>query len=192
MPDEGQSFLNIPDSLGRDIDSGKAANRDITDFLPDSMSQQLLDMSSPGPVHAENLIPISAQQGAGLRTIDPASGSLPKMPATRRVIPAPYKRDRAVGGSHGKAWMLTTAEKIAPGDIVTDVGLITRVISQVCHDEEQQAKAEHIHLTRDIREGCPACFPPATGMEYEVTGAGGKILVYAAGTEVKVFRSRTS
>lgn len=175
-------MLHISDAMARDIDSGKAAGRDVADFLPDDMAQQLYDMSSPGPVHAENLIPISARQGEDMRRIDPASGSLPKMPATRRVIPAPFKRDRVTGGSHGKKWLLVTAGKVMPGDIITDLGLVTEIEHKLRYTD-----------VADFAEG-GAAGPWAaddkvpSGMDVTVTGAGGKAVTWDAGHEVQVFR----
>lgn len=187
MADEGKGILNLTPGMTKDLDSGKAKDRDITDFLPDSMAQELYDQSHPGPVHAENLIPITPAEGAKMRQITP--GSLPKMPATRRVIPAPYKRDRVVGGSHGKAWTLVRGEQVREGDIITGVGLVTNVEVGVVYDDISR---HHNHLVDVVVEGCPGCFPVATATEYTVTGAGGNVVTYVAGAEVKVFRGRSS
>lgn len=188
MADDGQKYLPISDALGRDIDSGKAADRDLSDFLPDDFAQELYDSSHPGPVHAENLIPISPAEGAAMRQIDPASGKLPMFPATRRVIPAPFKRDRVTGGSHGKAWTLVLAPKILPGDIITGIGLVVSVQEKVQHaklgDFTTTAALSGGHFTGED--------DVATGTEYEVTGAGGNVETYPSSAEVKVFRSRTT
>lgn len=183
-----EKYLPISDAMARDIDSGKAADRDLADFLPDAVAQELYDASNPGPVHAENLVPISSQQGAEMRRIDPDSGTLPLFPATRRVIPAPYRRDRVTGGSHGKAWTLVTAEQVRKGDIITDLGLVVHVDEQVVHgtvgEFASTAALSGGHWTRDDEV--------ATGRRYVVTGAGGRQAAFPAGREVKVFRGRTS
>jgi hypothetical protein len=190
VADGGSRYLPISDGMAKDIDSGKAATRDLADFLPDNVAQELHDSSNPGPVHAENLIPISPQQGAAMRAIDPESGSLPKFPATRRVLPAKFKRDAVTGGSHGKAWTLVAAghqqQGIREGDIITEVGLVTEVLRRVRYGS-----------VAEFTDGQPAGSfnaedQVAEGTDVVVTGMGGKILVYDAGAEVKVFRSRTS
>lgn len=190
MAEGGSKYLPISDGMAKDIDSGKAATRDLADFLPDAVAQELYDSSNPGPVHAENLIPISPQQGAAMRAIDPESGSLPKFPSTRRVLPAPFKRDVVTGGSHGKAWTLVTAERVRPGDIVTDMGLISAVEEQIVYENldlfvHGESGPEHLGTWKPDDK-------VATGKQYLITGGSGKQVTWPAGREVKVFRSRTS
>lgn len=185
MPEGGQQYLPISDAMAKDIDSGKAGDRDLVDFLPDSVAQELYDAQHPGMVHAENLIPISREQGAEMRMIDPESGTLPRFPSTRRVLPAPFRRDRISGGSHGKTWHLLTAEQVRRGDIITDLGRVVQVEQKVAHSDVVE---QHNHLSDGTVEGCPGCFPVASGFEYEITGAGGKVVKWLAGREVKVFR----
>lgn len=192
MADE--KYLPISNAMGRDIDSGKAASKDLADFLPDSVAQELYDQTTAnrGPVHAENLIPISREQGTDLRRIDPAAGTLPRFPSTRRVIPAPYKRDRAVGGSHGKAWTLVLAGKIVAGDIITDIGLVTAVQERMLYGTVSDFTGQHGDQPADAAGQWAAGDKVATGTEYVVTGAGGRIVAYPASAEVKVFRGRSS
>lgn len=188
---EEPNYLPISDAMGRDIDKGLAAGRDVADFLPDSVAQEMYDMSHPAPVHAENLVPISAAQAAEMRRIDPASGSLPKFPATRRVIPAPYKRDRVVGGDHGKAWTLVTADKVRKGDIILpDVGMVVSVQERVVYENLDlfapgESGPQHLGNWKPDDK-------VATRREYVVTGAGGNVVTYPSHAEVQVFRSRTS
>lgn len=177
-----ERYLPISDALGRDIDSGKAASRDLADFLPDNVAQDLLDASHPGPVHAENLIPISPGHARELRT--QKGDVLPKMPATRRVIPAPYRRDRITGGRHGKSWQDLPPEAIRPGDIITDVGLVVLVGSAVRYEA----------VSDNVSEGAETgTWRPedkvAIGTSVVVTGAGGKAASYPVeGPDVRVFR----
>lgn len=172
MTDDSTKYLPISDAMARDLDSGAAAGRDLADFLPDDYAQELYDQSQPGPVHAENLIPISPQEAAARRTIDPEAGTLPMFPATRRVIPAPFQRSRVVGGSHGKAWMLIRGEQVAVGDIITAVGLVVDVREEIRYGTE--AGVENV----------------AVGRDFVVTGKGGNVERYDAGAEVKVFRRK--
>lgn len=189
MADDG--YLPISNAMGRDIDSGKAAGRDVADFLPDDVAQELYDQttSARAPVHAENLIPISPSEGAAMRQIDPESGSLPRFPATRRVIPAPFQRDCITGGSHGKAWTLVTADQIRKGDIIPDLGLVVDV-----QDEVRREKIADLVAPEDLQNvsiGSPEGFA-AAGTQHIVTGAGGKVVTFPSHAEVKVFRGRSS
>lgn len=192
MAEGGSAYLPISDGMAKDLDSGKAVGRDVADFLPDAVAQELYDQSNPGPVHAENLIPISPQQAAEMRTIDPASGTLPKFPGTRRVIPAPFRRDRLVGGSHGKAWCLILADKIVRGDIITDIGLVVSVEEKVRY----KSRGEVVEGETGERIGLPGLtmaplvndIQVAVGRDYVVTGAGGNQRTFGSHEQVKVFR----
>jgi hypothetical protein len=181
MTDDGTKYLPISDAMARDIDSGRAKDRDLADFLPDDYAQELYDQSQPGPVHAENLVPISPQQGAEMRRIDPESGSLPRFPASRRVIPAPFRRDVVRGGSHGKAWMLLRGEQIRPGDIITEVGLVVDVQQQLRYETKGDV----------LNDGNADPTQVAVGTEYTATGKGGNVKTYDANAEVKVFRRKS-
>lgn len=197
MPEE-QKYLHISDAMGRDIDKGLAKDRDITDFLPDHVNQALWDAQHPGPVHAENLVPISKEEARRRTTFN--GEEMPRFPATRRVIPAPFKRDRITGGSHGKAWTTIAAAGIVAGDIIPEVGLVT--------DREERI----VYTTRTaVSEGLPwqsavialpgntLPVPPeqaaemvALGVVIVVLGAGGNARTYDPGAEVKAFRRISS
>jgi hypothetical protein len=41
MTDDDTKYLPISDAMARDIDSGKAKDRDLADFLPDDYAQEL-------------------------------------------------------------------------------------------------------------------------------------------------------
>lgn len=192
MASDDQKFLPISDSMGRDLDSGRAIGRDVADFLPDSVLQELYDASHPGPVHAENLVPISPAAAKEMRT--QTGDTLPKMPATRRVIPAPYKRDRITGGRHGKKWTTCAAQDIHPGDIITGIGLIVRVERRVVYATREQVAQGMANSATLL--GVPGFPVPghdpddlvAVGEATLVLGAGGNTARYRAAEEVKVFR----
>lgn len=177
-----QQYLPISDAMGRDIDKGIANGRDIADFLPDAVAQEMLDMSRPGPVHAENLIPISPDHAREMRT--QKGDTLPKMPATRRVIPAPYRRDRITGGRHGKSWQEVPPSAIQPGDIITDIGLVVIVGTAIRYESVADNVPEGTELAMWRPED-----KVAMSMDVVVTGAGGRAISYRAnGPDVRVFR----
>jgi hypothetical protein len=116
-----------------------------------------------GPVHADALAPISPAEAARRSTFDGVT--LPKHPVTRRVIPAPYRRDSVRGGRHGKTWQDRLAGSVRPGDIIPGTGMVIAV--------DQQIRRE---------DGIPV------GVELVLTGAGGNVLRTDPGTRVRVFR----
>lgn len=164
MPDKPAHVLEIPTSLGRDVDRAREG-RGPTPPMEAFFSDETLESMVPdaGPVRAETLAPISPAEAAARSTFD--GTTLPKHPVTRRVIPAPYRRDRISGGHHGKTWQEALAGTVRPGCIVPDVGLVIAV--------EQQIRRE---------DGIPV------GMELVLIGAGGCELVTDPGARVKVFR----
>lgn len=192
MASDGKKYLQISDALGRDIDSGKAANRDFADFLPDQVAQEIYDASRPGPVRAENLVPISKAEARRRTTFD--GESMPRFPATRRVIPAPYQRDRVVGGSHGKSWTTVIAGAVKVGDIITDIGLVTErreVTVYATRGHVEQGVARNHPLVRSdgkMPEGYDPDDLVAIEPAFVITGAGGNVRVYRYQADVKVFR----
>lgn len=185
-------FLRISNAMGRDIDAGRAKGRDIADFLPDAVAQEMLDASHSGPVHAENLVPISKAEARRRTTFD--GESMPKFPATRRVIPAPYRRDRVVGGSHGKSWRTLIAGAIRVGDIITDLGLVVdrREVTAYATREHVAAGMAHSNLMYADVDGIPEGVEEedlvAIEPGYFIIGAGGKGAIFRCNAEVKVFR----
>jgi hypothetical protein len=190
---EGQHYLPISDAMGRDIDSGKAAGRDIADFLPDHVAQELWDQSNPGPVHAETLVPISKAEATRRTTFD--GDSMPRFPATRRVIPAPYQRDRVTGGRHGKAWTTVLAGAVRPGDIVPDIGLVVgrdeRTV-YVTREHVAEGSAQGNRVVSGHGGKLPEGYSPddlvAIEPAFAITGAGGKTVIFSHRAEVRVFR----
>lgn len=131
MPDK---YLPISDAMARDLDSGRADHRSLDDFLPDSALQAIKDQNdAQATVHGENLVPISRAEAARRTTFD--GEHLPTgIPKTRRVIPAPYRRDRVVGGKHGKKWQELPAGQVRRGDILFGQGVVTRTDTEVRHE----------------------------------------------------------
>lgn len=196
MPEE-QKFLHISDAMGRDIDRGLAKDRDITDFLPDHVNQALWDAQHPGPVHAENLVPISKEEARKRTTFN--GDEMPRFPATRRVIPAPFKRDRITGGSHGKAWTTIVAAGIVTGDIIPEIGLVTDAEERTVYSHREnvmQGTAWSYPLVarpgNRLPEGCHPDDLVAIGLVIAVRGAGGNARTYDPGAEVKAFRRISS
>lgn len=128
MPDKPAHIITIPDSLGRDVDryrEGKGEAPPMEAFMSDASLEQVERQTAAAdtPVHAEDLTPISAAEATERTTI--RGDTLPRMPATRRVIPAPFRRPSIHVSHHGRTWQPCKAEDVELGDTVPDVGLVT-------------------------------------------------------------------
>jgi hypothetical protein len=164
VPDKPAHVLEIPTSLGRDVDrarEGKALAPPMEAFFSDAALETMVPDTEP--VRAETLAPISPAEAARRSTFD--GSTLPKHPVTRRVIPAPYRRDSIRAGRHGKTWQDRLAGNVRPGDIIPGTGLVIAV--------DQQIRRE---------DGIPVA------MELVITGAGGNELVMDPGARIRVFR----
>ncbi len=169
MSEQQGPFLPISDSMARDLDNGRADNRSLDDFLPDTVLQSMKDAQDvQGTVHAEDLVPISKADAARRTMFD--GEHLPHAPATRRVIPAPYRRDRVVGGKHGKKYQDIRANQIRRGDIIPGIGLVIGLEDSIRYDGEGELG------------------PIAAGTDVHVQGAGGNEMTYDSGATVRVFR----
>ena len=78
MPDEKPAhILEIPDSLGRDVDAyreGRLKDAPPVDaFLSDTALQQAWDATRASPVHAEDLVPITGAEAARRTTTTPTA-----------------------------------------------------------------------------------------------------------------------
>jgi hypothetical protein len=127
VADKPGHILEIPDSLGRDVDrakEGKIAPPPMEAFMSDAALEQVEAQSTAAaaPVHAESLQPIT-QAEAGRRTTF-GGETLPGLPSTRRVIPAPFRRPSINISHHGRTWQPCRAEEIVPGDTVPGVGVV--------------------------------------------------------------------
>ncbi len=167
--DRPAHMLEIPDSLGRDIDKGLTPP--IEAFMSDdALSQaEAMTRAASEPVHAEDMVPISRAE-AGMRTTMSHGDSLLRAPATRRVIPAPYQRDRIAISHHGCAWTSCRADEVDLGNIVPDIG---KVVST------------EITTRRGTISGVQGV---ALGMDVRLRGAGGLEKLFDAAATVRVFR----
>ena len=166
--DKPGHILEIPDSLGRDIDKG--LQPPIEAFMSDGALEQAekAARAAAGPVHAEDLRPISGAEAARRSAFD--GQSLPRT-SRRRVIPAPFSRPAVRGGSHGKTWQRVRADQVREGDIVPGIGRITAV---------------HEKLRRETVAGVAGV---ATRVEFVLFGAGGVVRSFRPDDAVQVFRS---
>jgi hypothetical protein len=181
MSDKPAHVLEIPDSLGRDIDKG--LQPPVEAFLSDDALQAQWDATraSSEPVHAENLIPISRQSASSFTQSALDGQALPKV-STRRVIPAPFRRDRVTGASHhGKEWETVRASGVRAGDIITGIGLVVNAEQRLVFTDIKAFGDEAV--VRKWGGGVVA-----TGTEHVITGAGGVEQVFAANASVRVFR----
>lgn len=184
--DRPGGMLEIPDSLGRDIDraaDGKIPPPPIEAFLSDAALGEIerATRARDEPVHAERLVPIGPGEAAARRTQH--GQSLPSMPAARRVIPAPFSRPRIEAGSHGKTWQWAAPGQVEPGDIVPGVGRVASVAEQV------------VYADRSEVTGAGAGGPGgrvAVGTVWLITGIAGAVRAFRPSAEVRVFREAVS
>lgn len=199
MPDKPDHVLEIPASLGRDVDrarEGKAPPPPMEAFFSDQSLQEIANAAKAGagPVHADRLYPITRGEASRRSRFD--GETLPST-SVRRVIPAPFQRPRIVAGSHGKSWQVIPADQVAEGDIVPDVGLVVEAYEHVVH----KTLAEVLGFAPGPRS--PADPAPiiekqidfgdlselvAVGTVILVRGQGGEVKAFHPDTEVQVFR----
>lgn len=136
--------------------------------MSDAAVEQAEAASKAAAVHAGDLVPITRAEAARRVTFD--GEHLPALPATRRVLPAPFRRQRIAVEHHGRAWTGCRADQLAPGDIVPGIG---RLISAV-------------RATRYAEvAGVPGV---ATGVSIYIRGAGGVEQVLDPAEQVRAFR----
>ena len=178
--DRPAHILEIPDSLGRDVDKAREGKLKgtlpVEAFLSDAAlgQQEAATRAAMAPVHAEDLRPITKAEAARRTTFD--GEHLPKVPATRRVIPEPFQRPRVSlvsveGPTHGRAWTSCAADKIAEGDMVVDIG-------RIACDAEVVIRYETVAGIPDV----------AVGMKVILTGVSGNRVPFEPGTHVRAFR----
>jgi hypothetical protein len=173
VSDKPGHMLSIPDSLGRDLDkaaTGKIPPPPIEAFMSDAALEQAerQTAAAAAPVHAEDLRPISRAEAATRTTF--GGEHLPSLPATRRVIPPPFQRKRAAGGSHGKTWREIPAEQVICGDMTELVGKVKEMRSVL----RRETVAGHQGV--------------AVASEIVLTGTGGVTVTVPAASQVAVFR----
>jgi hypothetical protein len=166
-------MLELSPGLTRDLDraaAGKIPAPPIEAFMSDAALTEAERQTSAAsaPVHAEDLRPISRAEAATRTTFD--GQVLPRMPARRRVIPAPFRRPSARGGGHGKTWQSARADQVNAGDMTELVGKVAEVVSGL--RRETIAGRENV----------------ATGTDIILTGAGGVTATVDAASQVRVFR----
>jgi hypothetical protein len=162
-------LLEIPDSLGRDVDrynAGTGPAPPIEAFLPDEVLADVAGRS--GPVRQEDMVPITAAEAANRVRFD--GEHLPRAPRTARVLPAPFQRQRVDLTRHGRAWTQCRADEVAIGDVVPDVGRI--------------ALAEPV-IRYETVAGVPDV---AVGMKVILTGVAGNRVAFEPGETLRAFR----
>jgi hypothetical protein len=141
MADKPAGIVEIPESLGKDIDNGKlpAEGLPIEEVLHPRTVEQLHAQAKAAeePISADKLVPITPAEAAARRTQH--GETLPNMPVARRVKPAPFRRERVTGGRHGKTWQQVPARKVVPGDM-------TAVVGRVADDGVKRGE-DHVVLT---------------------------------------------
>jgi hypothetical protein len=165
-------MITIPESLGRDVDKAREGKLKqplaVEEFMTPGALEQVAQQTSKAAVHAEDLVPISKAEAAARTTQH--GDTLPSMPATRRVIPAPFKRPRIDCGRHGRTWQRVLPGRVEPGDMVPGVGRVETV--------ETVTRYETVAGVPDV----------AVGMKVIITGAAGTELACDPSDRIQAFR----
>lgn len=133
--------LTVPDSVANDLDHGRDVP--IEALMPDHVVEaaQLAQAKRTAPVHAGQLQPISHGEAAARRTQH--GETLPNMPATRRVIPEPFRRPRIDISRHGRAWEYVPPELVEPGDTVPGVGQVAETETRTLYKTRAEILGLH-------------------------------------------------
>jgi hypothetical protein len=119
-------------------------------------------------VREQDMVPITKAEAASRITFD--GEHLPRVPSTRRVLPAPFRRERISLDRHGRAWTQCRADEVAAGDVVPDVGKIA--------ETEQVLRYETVAGVPDV----------AVGMKVILTGVAGNRAAFDPGHPLRAFR----
>ena len=173
MADKPQHILEIPDSLGRDVDryrAGAGPAPPMEAFMSDASLEAASAATglAAAPVREENLRPITAAEAARRATFD--GEALPGHPVPRRVLPAPFRRQQISIEHHGRSWVSCRADQVAVGDTVPDIGRVT----------ENRSVLRYAKVA-----GVPDV---AVGMKNILIGAGGVEQAFEPGDIVRAFR----
>ena len=173
MTDKPAHIVEIPDSLGRDVDKARAGTLKGTLPVEAFMSEGALaevaaSTAANATVRQEDLVPITKAEAARRTTFD--GEHLPRVPATRRVIPAPFRRDRVSLDRHGRAWQSCRADSVAAGDVVPEVGRVAAVDFDI--------RYETVSGVPDV----------ATGMKVILVGIDGARTALDPAQQVRAFR----
>lgn len=172
MADKPAHIIEIPDSLGRDVDKAREGKLKgtlpVEAFMSEGALEEVAASTAQATVHAEDLQPITKAEAAARTTFD--GEHLPRAPRTMRVLPPPFKRPRFDLDRHGRAWQTCRADEVAEGDVVPDIGRIAATRT-------------------DIRYETVAGIPDvATGMKVILTGIDGNAVAFDPGQPVRAFR----
>lgn len=162
----------IPDKVADKISQGKR-NFSIEEVVGEKAVEAIAagNAQRGAPIHAEALRPMSREEARQRTTFD--GQSLPNLPTTRRVIPAPFKRpviNLQVPGAPRKEWRYIRADELAEGDIVPGVGKVVEVGSHI--DRRTVAGVEGVAVNTFVF----------------AVGQGGQVGVYEPHEQVRAFR----
>jgi hypothetical protein len=184
--DKPGHVITIPESLGRDVDKAREGRLKgqlpVEAFMSDAALAQVEAQSRAAatPVHAEQLIPISAAEGRRRRTF--SGEGLPDFPQARRVIPPPFRRPSISAGRHGKTWGFIEAQSILNDDLIIGIGLVVAVEEKVVYATKAELGISLPGVDEDFEERV------AIGIAIVVTGKGGEVRAFRERDQVKVFR----
>jgi hypothetical protein len=170
--DKPGHILEISDALGRDVDrynAGSGPAPPMEAFISDAALEEVArNTSAAATVREQDMVPITKAEAARRTTFD--GEHLPRVPSTRRVLPAPFRRERVSLDRHGRAWTTCRADKVEKGDVVPDVGRV--------ESTEQVLRYETVAGVPDV----------AVGMKTILTGVAGNRVAFDPGFTVRAFR----
>ena len=175
----------IPDKVVDKIRKGRDVPIEDISPLAAEMAHRRQE-NSKRPVYAGDLTPISKAEAQERRTF--RGDSLPSMPATRRVIPKPFARDRIEIEHHGKTWQDVRAETIQPGDMVLSVGRVITVDPVVIYSNKAEMGIPPSEgLSAEMAE-LELANPVAVRVDLVLTNVVGDEFTVDSRAQVRVFR----
>lgn len=172
MTDRPAHILEIPDSLGRDVDKAREGRLKgelpVEAFMSEAALNEAAANTAQATVHQGDLVPISKAEANRRTTFD--GEHLPKVPRTMRVLPEPFRRPRFDLDRHGRTWQSCPVGEVQPGDVVPDVGRVASV--------EDDIRYETVAGIPDV----------ATGMKVVLVGIDGSRTAFDPAQQVRAFR----
>jgi hypothetical protein len=129
----------IPDKVAKAIQDGKDVSLESISEAASEIREKA-GLEKAKPLDARTLTPITRHRANQIVSGSPDGklqrGVLPRAPATRRVIPAPFQRERIeirVPGEPRPEWRNVRADQVRPGDIVPGVGMVMDITRRTRH-----------------------------------------------------------
>jgi hypothetical protein len=145
----------IPDKVAAKLQDGKDVSlEELSSAAAEQRAQR--ESARATPLRGETLKPISRAAANTLMTGNSAGhlqrGTIPRAPATRRVIPPPFRRETIsirVPGEPVPEWRNLRADQVKEGDIVPGVGRVVSTKHATRYSEPEDVVPVTLHLAED-------------------------------------------